>query len=236
MYAMKTTFGLYDEPELLPTDRISTAPELEQRFQLIIDHIDDALVEPNPWWGTVRIARHVQHTMLTNWLERVAEIHRPLWAPGAIEEFLAHQRDVKTVHLAELAEKSSEGAQRLNTNLNDIQRWLGVGLDKAAALAGISRGTVYAWRARGSSPRPATTTAVMRIHGLVAAAVKAVGDEPARRWFHTGEHSPLDEMLHAEGDSVLLGAVSARLRRELLRVPVPPPNRELAATVDDIVE
>lgn len=236
MYAMKTRFGFYDEPELLSTNRISTAPELDQRFQLAIDQIDDVLVDTNPWRPVVRLARHVQHTTLTNWLESVVEPHRPVWAPGAIEEFLAHRRDVNTAHSAEVAEKSSQGAQRLDANLNDIQRWLGVGLDKAAALAGISRGTVYAWRARGSSPRPGTTAAVMRVHGLIAAAVKAVGDEPARSWFYTGQHPPLDEVLRAAGDPVRLGAVSARLRRELLRIPVPPPNWALAATVDDIVE
>jgi hypothetical protein len=75
----------------------------------------------------------------------------------------------------------------------------------------------------------------MRVHGLVAAAVSAVGVERAREWFHAGDPPPLSEMVDAQGNADRLQAISTRLRRELLRVPVPPPNPLVAATVDDIV-
>ena len=233
MYAAtKTRFGLFEEPELLPTGLISTAPDITPRFQLVMERIDYVLVEAATPLREDSLIPHIRSTTLTDLADLVDAYRRPTWALGPIKDWLASRVSATVMPAVEV----SDDAQRLEAKLDDIQKWLGIGLDKAAAMAGIARGTVYAWRARGSSPRPATTSAVIRIHGLIAAAVNAIGVEPARSWFHSGEGSPLDEMLQAEGNQVRLAAVSTRLRRELLRTPAPPPNRALAITIDDITE
>ncbi len=128
----------------------------------------------------------------------------------------------------------SSRATHLDRCLQDLQTWLAVGLSTAAEAAGINRGTVYAWRDRGSDPRPGTAGAILRIHGLVASAVAVVGTEAARTWFHGGEPSPLDELIASRGNDVALTALSRRLRRALTAPPVPTPNPLLAATVDDL--
>lgn len=137
---------------------------------------------------------------------------------------------------ADAGNPTNDKTGHLDASLGEIQGWLGIGLDSAADAAGIARGTVYAWRKRGSSPRPATVGAVMRVHGLVSAAVTAAGAERAREWFHAGQPSPLSEMIEAKADPARLRAISARLRRELLRVAVPPPERGMGATIADITE
>jgi len=126
------------------------------------------------------------------------------------------------------------GSKYLDRCLNDLQEWLGIGLVAAAQATGINRGTVYAWRERASAPRPATVGAVLRVHGLVASAVRAVGPSGARAWFHAGHPSPLDELVTARGDPIALASLSRRLRRSLTAPSVPPPNLLLAATPDDL--
>jgi hypothetical protein len=118
--------------------------------------------------------------------------------------------------------------------LSDLQDWLGIGLDSAARITGINRGTVYAWRERHSQPRPATVGSILRVHGLVASAVTAVGANRARVWFHAGAPSPLDELGSAGANPAALSAVARKIRRELTAPPVPDPNPQLAATVDDL--
>jgi hypothetical protein len=73
-------------------------------------------------------------------------------------------------------------AAYLDRCLNEIQRWLGIGLAAATQAAGINRGTVYAWRERGTDPRPGTVGAILRVHGLVASAVADAGEDRARAW------------------------------------------------------
>ena len=74
-------------------------------------------------------------------------------------------------------------SQQLDSCLQDLQTWLGVGLDVVARAAGLNRGTVYAWRRRSSSPRPSTVGAVLRLHSLVKTAVAEVGEVHARAFF-----------------------------------------------------
>ena len=243
MQATETRFTAFDEPELLgpiATTRAATpAARSVADTDAVIDRIDRELHSPSPWvlgpesllaWTHTafdlgqRITWEPIGTVTTiyvsNW-ESVGGPFKVLWSGDPIQvELLAVDR---------------EQTDHLDSSLADIQAWLGIGLGPAAHAAGISRGTVYAWRQRGSSPRPATIGAIMRVHGLVASAVKAVGVEAAREWFHAGAPSPLSEMVNAQGDATRLRILSTRLRRDLFRVPVPPPNPLLAATSDDIV-
>jgi hypothetical protein len=117
--------------------------------------------------------------------------------------------------------------------LADVRRWLGVGLKDACDAAGIDRGTVYAWRRRGSEPRPGTIGAVLRLYGLASSAVRAVGEDRTREWFHAGDPSPVQRLVAAGGDPAVLTGVGRELRRALTGPPLPPPNPLLAATADD---
>lgn len=117
--------------------------------------------------------------------------------------------------------------------LQDIQDWLAVGLNDATRAAGIDRGTVYAWRRRGSDPRPGTVGAVLRLHSLVASVVHAAGAARAREWFHSGDPSPLSRLLEGRGDPATMSAVSGDARRRISGPALPPPNALLGATVDD---
>lgn len=51
-----------------------------------------------------------------------------MWAPGALDEWLLHRKEATL----QVAEPPSDGAQRLDANLNDLQKWLSVGLSPAA--------------------------------------------------------------------------------------------------------
>lgn len=124
-------------------------------------------------------------------------------------------------------------AAYLDRCLDEIQRWLGIGLAAATKAAGINRGTVYAWRERGTDPRPGTVGAILRVHGLIASAIADAGEDRTRAWFHAGDPSPLSELLAAHGQATALSLVGRRVRRSLTRPPLPPPNPLLAVTVDD---
>jgi hypothetical protein len=124
-------------------------------------------------------------------------------------------------------------AMQLDRSLNEIRRWLGVGLRGACSAAGINRGTVYAWRERESEPRPATVSSVLRLHGLIKSVINAVGEERARAWFHAGAPSPVDRLMSAAGDPGVLSDISREARRRLTGPTIPPPNPLLTATIDD---
>jgi hypothetical protein len=129
--------------------------------------------------------------------------------------------------------RDGEASAHLERCLRDIQEWLGVGLSDATRVSGIDRGTVYAWRRRGSDPRPGTVGAVLRVHSLVASVVASARRERAREWFHAGNPSPLTRLLSAGGDVDAIAAV-AREARRAFAAPLPPPNPLLGVTVDDI--
>lgn len=135
--------------------------------------------------------------------------------------------------LPQLSEPGSPAAF-LDDCLQELHDWLGVGLDTLAPMAGINRGTVYAWRLRGSTPRPRTTGSILRLHGLVAYGVQAAGVERAMAWFRSGEPSPVDELVAAKGDPAAVTAVSRRLRRALTSTSVPAPNLARAGSIDDL--
>jgi hypothetical protein len=239
--AIRTQFSTFPEPELLGPLPTATAlhTSAADDTDALIARIDKELQAGNSWWQLSAKLHAWTHTALTSahaptWepVGTVTTIYVPNWeAVGApFRVFWSSGRiDVDQPAI------TPTPATHLDSSLAEIQSWLGIGLDAASRAAGISRGTVYAWRQRGSSPRPGTVAAIMRIHGLVASAVKAVGVEQAREWFHTGSPSPVAEMTEAKGDSARLRALSTRLRRELFRVPVPPPNPLLAATADDVI-
>jgi len=234
----KTRFAAFDEPEPLAGYGYGTAPTLAVDLAPTLSRIDDALsaniehrLEPELWWyprmitSGILLANISGHHLSSDW-----------WSGT----FLAYWPN-RTQHVDEsgprpaaLDAEPSRRAAYLDACLADLDRWLGIGLASASEAAGISRGTVYAWRDRGSTPRPSTVNSVLRVHGLVASAVQVAGEERARAWFHTGDPSPLTELQSSRGDSGKIARISRRLRRELIGPPIPPPNPLLASTVDDL--
>jgi hypothetical protein len=241
MQATRTQFSAFPEPDLLgplPTATALNAPAVGATDALI-DRIDEELQAPGSWRQLSAKLHAWTHSALN-------PVHAFTWdRVGTVTTIYMLNREAVGVPLMVLsssvpidvvpATTRPAPTIHLDTSLADIQAWLGIGLDDTCRAAGISRGTVYAWRQRGSSPRPGTVAAIMRIHGLVASAVKAVGVEQTREWFHTGSPSPLAEMTESKGGTAQLRSLSTRVRRELLRVPVPPPNPLLAATSDDVI-
>lgn len=238
MRATRTRFSAFDEPELLgplPTATVSQLPAAAG-VDAVVARIDKELQAPRPWrklsamlntW--THSARDSASTVSWDRAGTATTISMPTWEPiDAAIKPLTLREPVRI-------ETPAPTTAHLDSSIADIQSWLGIGLDETSQVVGISRGTVYAWRQRGSSPRPRTVAAIMRVHGLVASAVKSVGVEQAREWFHAGNPSPLTELAESRGDIAHLRALSTRVRRELLRVSPPPPNLLLAATSQDVV-
>lgn len=242
MYATATTFSRFTEPEPLGASRTVTAPTVTAEIDALVKRIDRELMTPAKSTiigtllrGWTHVAQDVNPLFRYELITPLPPMHIEAWqsslaaltsaATGFFDAFAARDRPALP----------GPSASQLDARLSELQSWLGIGLGPATEAAGISRGTVYAWRERNSNPRPGTVGAVLRVHGLVAAAVTAVGEDHARAWFHTGDPSPLEEMVAARGDAAQLRAVSARLRRELLAIPAPPANALMAATADDIV-
>lgn len=141
--------------------------------------------------------------------------------------------DPGRVRLAHTPTAQPVSAEHLERCLEQIQAWLGIGLADACRAAGIDRGTVYAWRRRGSAPRPGTVGAVLRLHGLIASAIQSVGEVRTRDWFHTGDPAPIVQLTESGGDQAVITAVGRSLRRTMTGPALPPPNPLLAATLDD---
>ena len=96
----------------------------------------------------------------------------------------------------------------------------------------------------GLSMRGETARAVPELELYIASCVCTVlwrrrserGVVAARSWFHTGDPSPLQQLLDARGDDEVIRHVSRRLRRELTARPLPPVNPWLAANQPDLSE
>lgn len=195
--------------EALPFTCVTFEPAAVASARQIIDRIDRVLRDP------IVIAQ-------TRVADRLAD-------PFAIPP---HSAGDTAAGLPERAASPAPTAH-VDKALADVRRWLGVGLKDACNAAGIDRGTVYAWRRRGSEPRAGTVGAVLRLYGLAASAVRAVGEDRTREWFHAGDPSPVQRLVAAAGDPAVLTGVGRELRRALTALPLPPQNPLLAVTTDD---
>lgn len=72
-------------------------------------------------------------------------------------------------------------AQAALAAVSDIQRWLAVGQDQVAALAGYAPRSVKNWR-EGMDPYPATVRRLFDLHALLGSLDRAMGTERARLW------------------------------------------------------
>ena len=80
-------------------------------------------------------------------------------------------------------------AQAALAAVSDIQRWLAVGQDKVASLAGYAPRSVKNWR-EGMDPYPATVRRLFDLHALLGSLDRAMGTEGARLWLALGDTGP----------------------------------------------
>ncbi|SEP54097.1 hypothetical protein [Amycolatopsis saalfeldensis] len=233
MFKSPTRITTFDEPEPLGAYTTATDARLGTACDDLLAQIDRMLApEEDTRFEATRISSYpIAHEPLFGTLVHdTPAVFLAGWSDPDASWLLGHRPAVQR------PDEAGEATAQLDTSMREIQSWLGIGLALVVRAVGISRGTVYAWRERNSTPRPATVAAVLRVHGLVSAAVRSVGVDVTRAWFHAGEPSPLDDMVAAQGDLVLLRKVSSRVRRELLKVPLPQPNPLLSVTVNDRAE
>jgi len=246
MFATATRFAVFSEPEPLDAYGRGTAANTLAATDMLLDRLDREVTAEGPQafpdflvaaW--THVGRELNPLFTEEIIFSLAGAYGHSWADLStrrhIWDDLAARRSlwVHPVPGRHRAEAWTASAQ-LDSSLAEIQGWLGVALGVACEAAGISRGTVYAWRERNSSPRPGTVASILRVHGLIASAVAFVGVGPARAWFHSGDPTPLDALVAARGDVEDLRRLSTRIRRELATIDAPPPNRLIAATVDDL--
>lgn len=206
------------EPDPLSTVTARTVSVLFPPVDLLLNRIDDDLKA---------IARTDLLAEAEKWRTRLRNELAPLALPPA-----AAPAKAPTAPAPPLTQAPARTAH-LDRCLIELQGWLGAGLSDVCAAAGLNRGTVYAWRERGSEPRPGTVSGVLRLHGLVSSAVRAAGDDRAREWFHAGDLSPLARLKTANGDPAVATALGRELRRTLTGPALPAPNPLTAVTLDD---
>jgi hypothetical protein len=211
----RTRLVVSHEPDPLAAVKFRTASWLLPQVELVLDRIVDVL-EANDAQRSVDILAHARQRRT-----RIQYEPDPLEIPAG-----------RPSHPPRAPELPGAAAH-LDRCLEELQQWLGTGLAEICEAAGFNRTTVYAWRRRGSNPRPGTVSSVLRLHGLVASAVAVAGEARAKEWFHAGSPSPLARLSSAAGDPATLTAVGRDLRRALTGPPLPPPNPLLGVTLDD---
>lgn len=216
----RTQLATSSEPDPLSSVASYTFSSLDVKADKLIQQIDDVLYR-NRFSNLVARAERYQ-TQLRQETRLIARTYYK-------DTFyvLEHHHDQAQEHRPE------NPARQLELRLRELQRWLGVGLDVVASAAGLNRGTIYAWRRRSSSPRPATTGAVLRLHALVKTAVATAGEDAAQAFFRSGDPAPLDQLVAAGGSDAAFAQTSKLMRRSLVRPALPSPNPLMAATVSD---
>jgi hypothetical protein len=184
----------------------------------VLNRIDDLLAES----GVLRTDPEVVPTLI----------------PGTVRTFIVDEPSPLGRTAAALSVSASVMAQTTGQEqrdpylyrcISEVTSWLGVTLVDLAPALGIGRATVYAWRSRGSSPRPKTVRAVLRVHSMVDIAVRANGVDATRAWFHAGSPSPLDQILKAGGDTLRLSALAREVQSVFAPLPAYRPDPNLAA-------
>ena len=214
----RTRLVVSSEPDPLSTVTARTVSFLLPQVDLLLDRIDDDLDA---------MARTDLLADAERWRTRLQNEPAPFPLSSAAAP-------VKALTASAPREKRAPArTAHLDRCLTELQGWLGAGLGDVCAAAGLNRGTVYAWRERGSEPRPGTVSGILRLHGLASSAVRAAGDDRAWEWFHNGDPSPLQRLKAANGDPAAVTALGRELRRALTGPPLPAPNPLLAVTPDD---
>jgi hypothetical protein len=80
-----------------------------------------------------------------------------------------------------IVERPLSPAQMAVTAVSDIQRWLAVGQDQVATLAGYAPRSVKNWR-EGMDPYPSTVRRLFDLHALLGSLTQRMGIDSARLW------------------------------------------------------
>jgi hypothetical protein len=85
-------------------------------------------------------------------------------------------------------EESPSPAQTAVAAVADIQRWLAVGQDQVATLAGYAPRSVKNWR-EGMDPYPSTVRRLFDLHALLGSLTERMGVDGARLWLADASHT-----------------------------------------------
>jgi len=108
-------------------------------------------------------------------------------------------RELGPVGLATLAREDAIGAGRkLHAGLravDDLRQWLTLTIADVARLADLSESTIYWWAEHPTSiPRPAKVDRLLALQAVAGGLVDELGEVGTRRWFRSGNPSPLDRL------------------------------------------
>jgi hypothetical protein len=109
--------------------------------------------------------------------------------------------------------------------VSDIQRWLAVGQDQVAALAGYAPRSAKNWR-DGMEPYPATVRRLFDLHALLGSLDRALGTESARLWLADTGSVGVSRRQRLEDDAGLRSVI-AEASRTLFEPPTVPPMHTL---------
>lgn len=118
------------------------------------------------------------------------------------------------------------------TCVNNLARWLDIGIPDLLHALGIPPETYDAWAQHVEGPRPGTTGKLYPLHALAAALVDTLGETAARTWLVDGEPSRRDLFLAAARDRPALDHLAALVRDVVVPRAAPAVNRSLAARPD----
>ncbi|MDA8303260.1 MAG: hypothetical protein M0005_17375 [Actinomycetota bacterium] len=98
-------------------------------------------------------------------------------------------------------------AQAALAAVSDIQRWLAVGQDQVAALAGYAPRSVKNWR-EGMDPYPATVRRLFDLHALLGSLDRAMGTERTRLWLAGTGPAGVSRREHLADDAGLRSVIA----------------------------
>ena len=98
-------------------------------------------------------------------------------------------------------------AQAALAAVSDIQRWLAIGQDQVAALAGYAPRSVRNWR-EGMDPYPATVRRLFDLHALLGSLDRAMGTERARLWLADAGPAGISRRERLEDDEGLRSMIA----------------------------
>jgi hypothetical protein len=104
-------------------------------------------------------------------------------------------------------------AQAALAAVADLQRWLAIGQDQVATLAGYAPRSVKNWRGQ-MDPYPATVRRLFDVHALISSLTRAMGTEGARLWLAdvgNGETSRRDRIVDDAGLRSVISEASTAL-------------------------
>lgn len=98
-------------------------------------------------------------------------------------------------------------AQAALTAVSDIQRWLAIGQDQVAELAGYAPRSVKNWR-KGMDPYPTTVRRLFDLHALLRSLDRSIGTDGARLWLAATGQGGVSRRERLGNDAGLRGVIA----------------------------